>query len=373
MPTFLPLTPVPEKDLPRIPGLPVLKQLKTTFPKRALPGQPEARAAIRTWQGGQLALAVPKNPEVPVRGVQPTTAALAKLRAVIDSETAPTEMMNQKLAPEAFFGTLYSALVVFEYMRLESEYRQRARVRTTLAKTEREWAEALRAMQAAFAAGGLKGVTPAEMARYAKDLTSNRKTLDAITRVANSAVLVDTPAVRATVRAIKGAFVPIDGSFVDISATTLTVPDLCDEPIAQGTFTKFFSKSFSLTVRLYVPCPTWTNPFRWCWKNFTIAGVSFSMGVTVGYRVNCCGATVWGQAYAQACGTILGIRVCAGCSATITGVAGVSRTPVAGNCNYGLGASAALKCTLAGATVFYASVPFGFVVTGPCPPAGLCD
>lgn len=107
-------------------------------------------------------------------------------------------------------------------------------------------------------------------------------------------------------------------------------------------------------------------------KSFTLAGVSFSLDLEVGYRVTCCGAIVWGQASVQACGTIIGITVCAQCTAKITGVAGFGRSGSGNNCTYGIGVNAQLKCTFAGITVFQVQVPFGYNVSGPCPPIGLC-
>ncbi|MDQ5840792.1 MAG: hypothetical protein M3537_06555, partial [Chloroflexota bacterium] len=94
----------------------------------------------------------------------------------------------------------------------------------------------------------------------------------------------------------------------------------------------------------------------------------FSVGLQVGYRITCCGAIAWGQAYVQACASILGRSVCAGCTAKVVGLAGISRSGSGSSCSYGLAVTAELKCTVAGLTVFYASVPYGWTITGPCPP-----
>ena len=115
---------------------------------------------------------------------------------------------------------------------------------------------------------------------------------------------------------------------------------------------------------------TWTNPFRTCRKTFTLAGVSFSVDLTVGYKVTCCGATAFGQAAVQACASIVGISVCAKCTASVAGVAGLVKTSSGSSCSYGLGVNASLKCEFAGVTLLSLSAPFGWTITGPCPPAG---
>jgi hypothetical protein len=215
----------------------------------------------------------------------------------------------------------------------------------------------------------------ADLRGFSQELRKNKANFNSIVNIANSGVIVGAPSGQPlTVNTVAtGGWVPQTGVFIDPGQVVTTIFGLCDKPFAEGVFTKHFSRSFSLTISLTVWCPTWTNPFRTCKKNFTIAGVSFSVDVQVGYRVTCCGATVWGQAQAQACGTIIGITVCAGCTATITGVAGIGRSGTGSNCTYGIGVNAQLKCTFAGITVFYVQVPFGFNVNGPCPPAGLCE
>lgn len=147
-------------------------------------------------------------------------------------------------------------------------------------------------------------------------------------------------------------------------------PNLCEQPV-QGTYTKHISVSFSLSVTVTYWCPTWTNPFRTCTTTFTLAGVSFNAGLNIGYRITCCGAYAWGAAYAEACATIVGISICASCSARVVGLAGVGRSGSGSTCSYGLAVTAELKCTVGGVTVFYAYVPYGWTISGPCPPASL--
>jgi hypothetical protein len=371
MPTTLPLTQVPLADLPKVPGLPKMKQFDTEFPKRTLTTMSDAKKAFRNWQRQQPSVPSPRTTDLAVGAAPLTAARLAQLRAVVDSQAAPAEMLSQKLDANGFFGILYSALTAYEFMKLESERKRRASTGRA-ARADREWDDVVRAAQQAFAAGGLKDVTAGTLSRYAREVASNKDNLNAVIRVADSGVAIGAPSTLDGRTTAVAAFVPVVEHFLDPAIDATHIADLCDDPIATGSFTKHFARSFSLSVRLRVWCPTWTNPFRTCLKTFTIAAVSFSVGVSVGYRVNCCGATAWGQAYAQVCATILGVSLCAGCSATVTGVVGVSRTPVGTSCTYGLGLNAVLTCTLFGHTIFTASVPFGYAVTGPCPPPALC-
>lgn len=372
MPSAMPLKPVGVDRLREVRDLPKMREFSTKYPRRAGASVAAHRKALRAWQQRQPRPVAPKNPQVRVAAVEPTAKQLARLRAVVRSEAGPSALVEQRLNAAGLFGTVYSALASYEFMKLHAEYRRRSGRGGASPATARQWSEIVRAGQAAFQAAGVRGVTEAKLLRYERELTKSRPTLDAVVTVANSGRdAVAGGALRGS-SVISGSFVATVADILDLIEDVTVVPGLCDTPIAQGSFTKHFSRSFSLNVTLTVWCPTWTNPFRTCRKTFTIAGASFSLGLNVGYRVTCCGATAWGQGYAQACGTILGVTVCAGCSATVVGVAGVSRTPVSGGCAYGIGVNATLKCTFAGATVFYASVPFGWTVTGPCPPPGLC-
>lgn len=369
---YVPLQPVPPDQLPQVVGLPAVRQLKATFPKRALTGRADARAALRRWEQNQPAPAAVRNPDVPVKAVRLTRDAVAKLRAVADSDVAPSEFLNQKFDQDSFFGTLYSTLAAYEFMQLQSEYKRRRAAPGAATRVDQEWKRVVNAAQTAFAAAGLAAVQEPDLNRFVQELTASRANLNTVVRLASTAAPVAGSAALTARTAVTASFVPTVGTVRDLSDLVTHIADLCDDPIAQGSFTKHFARSISLSVKIRYWCPTWTNPFRTCTKTFTIAGVSFSIGVTVGYKVNCCGATAWGQAHAQVCATIVGISVCASCTATITGVAGVSRTPVSGGCSYGLGITAVLQCKLAGATILNLSWPFGWTVTGPCPPAGLC-
>jgi len=372
MPTrYMRLEAVSPEELRKIRGLPPTKEHKATFPKRAAAGAADARSALKRWQETQPVPTPPRNPEEAIQAVRLTRAQAAKLRAVADSDAAPAEILNQKLNPKNLFGTLYSALTTYEYMQLQAEYKRRTATGRAAAETERQWQQIVSAAQAAYAAAGLK-VRPADLDQFVKQLTASAANLNAVVRIAGSAAAADRGTALTPNTKVSASFVAVAEKVIDLSTITFPIPGLCDKPIKEGSFTKHFSKSVSLSVKIKYWCPTWTNPFRTCTKTVTLAGVSFTVGVNVGYKITCCGATAWGQGYAQACATIVGISVCASCSATIVGVAGVSRTPVASGCIYGLGINAVLQCKFAGATILYLSWPFGWTVTGPCPPAGAC-
>jgi hypothetical protein len=286
----------------------------------------------------------------------------------LESETGPAEVLAQQLDEATLVGTVYTALLTHQYMRLEAEHRRQLASPKQSARTAEsaEWPRVIDAYGKAFAAAGLKGVDEAKLSRYAKELAGNRRNLDAVTKLVNSATTVGResdlqPAV------VKATFIPVTARIIDPNVLTTFIPNLCKMPLAQGTFTKFFAYSFNWTVSFSAPC----IPKFWktCQYNITLAGVSFNAGVNVGYKVTCCGVTAWGTGTAQACATVIGKTFCASCSANVTAVAGVSHTPgTGGKCNYGLGLNASLSCKLGSSTLFSASVPFGYTIGGPCPP-----
>jgi hypothetical protein len=313
--------------------------------------------------------ALPKNPQITVAAVEPTTAAIARIASVVESDTAPAEILNQNLDEASFIGSVYSAVLTYQYMRMESDNRQRTASPKTRAAAEKEWPDVINAFRKAYAAAGLKNVDEPKMSGYAKGLATNKRNLDAIAKIVNSAKVIESDV--ALPPAIRGSFVPVVAKIIGPAASAVTtIPNLCAVPFAQGSFTKHFSYSFSLGVSFNAPC--FPKVWKMCSYHLTIASVSFSANLNVGYKVNCCGASAWGQGSVQACGSILGHSACASCSATIVGVAGVSRTTGSGgSCNYGLGINASLVCKVGSSTVFSASAPFGYTIAGPCPPAVL--
>lgn len=348
------------------------REYKTKFPRGGARGATRARASFKRWQDAIPLPRPGRNPDSKIKAVRPTRAVFDKLRAVANSTAAPAEMLNQKLAQDQLFGTLFSALATYEYMKAKGALRARTRGGRASERDTARWGGVAAGFSAAFAAAGMPGVTEADLDRFVAELKANRANLDAVIRIANSGVPDRAPRNIRALSVATASFVPFVDKVIDPSIIITPIRNLCDSPLAQGTFTKHFSHSISLSVSISYPCGiSWTG-IKWCKKTVTLAGVSVSFDVNVGYKVNCCGATVWGQASSQVCATIVGITVCAGCKATIIGVAGISRTPVASGCSYGLGINATLVCTFAGATILNLSYPFGWTVTGPCPPAGLC-
>jgi len=362
------LVPVSPEELTRVPGFATVKKHSADFPKRAT-----AAAQLRSRQRRLITSVKPPTVTQPrpkrVEATRLTTAQLTKLRSVRQSPAATAEMVAQKLDPDQTLGLVYSAVATLEYTKLKAERARRLKKAGDRARVDAQWAKVVEGAQDAFAAGGMTRVTEAGLDKMAKELSRSRANFNAVVDIANGAT--DT-AFSGGPKLAFGGFVTVAELIADVLDPVVTPApaDLCDRPI-EGKYTKHISRSFSLSVRLTVWCPTWTNPFRTCTKTFTIASVSFSVGLEVGYRITCCGATAYGAAYAQVCGSIVGVTVCASCSAKVVGVAGVGKSGSGSSCSYGLGVTAELKCTVAGITVFQASVPYGWTVTGPCPPASL--
>lgn len=362
---------VKEEERGKVKDLPPAKEHEAKFGKgRAAGKATDLRREIKEWQQKQKLSESRKNPEVKIKAQAPSAANVARLAAVVASDAAPEEIVRQKFDEEQFFGTLFSTLATYEYLRMEGEYKKRKANVRTAKNADAEWAKIVEGFRAAFDSAGLK-MSEAQLAKYAKELAGNKRNLEAVARIANTRVAGEARTTE-DLGSFVGAFTTVTAYFIDPNLFTNVIPNLCSVPFAQGTFTKFWGRSWDLTASLPYPCPTWTNPFRICWSTVKIATVSVNVGLNVGYKVSCCGASAWGQAYAQACGTVLGVTKCVGCTATVVGVAGFSRYPSGSQCIYGLGINASVKCTVFGATVFNAGWSFGYTITGPCPPAGLC-
>jgi hypothetical protein len=374
MPRSIKFKPLNDAALVRATG----KKFSSSYPKRAITQQ-ELRSAMKSWQSRQTPPAVPSIKESKINAIRFRASDIGKLRKISESPTPTAEaIVGQKMGPDEILGTLYSALTALEFTKMESEYKRQmasainpsARIRV-----QSQWNQVVKAAQLAYASGGLKGLTETDLHGFSQELMRNKANFNSIVNIANKGVVGDgasgEPLTMNTLAT--GGWVAQTGVFSDPGQIVTTIENLCDKPIAEGVFTKSFSQSFALTVRIKVWCPTWSHPGRMCKKKFTIAGVSFDMSMQVGYSVTCCGATVWGEASAEACGTILGIEFCAGCTATITGVTGIGRSGTGSKCTYGLGINAELQCTFAGIPVFDFQDCFPYAVNGPCPPLGLCD
>lgn len=356
-----------------------IRRFSAKYPKESVT-RPELRKSSRSWQSQQTPPKLPPIKARTIKAVRFTTSDLGKLRAISESPTPTAEaIVRQKMNTDQILGTLYSALTALEFTKMESEYKRRMASATASAartRVQSEWAQVVKAVQQVYASAGLKRLKETDLRDLSQELRKNKANFNALATIANSAVPADAstrqPLDGKTV--VTGGWVPQTAVFPDLGETVSTIPGLCDKPFVEGVFTKTFSRSFDWTVHVdRWWCPKWTDPFRLCPKDITLAGASFSMSLEVGYRVTCCGATAWGQGNAEACGTVLGFSACADCTAKITGVTGIGRSATGSNCTYGIGLIAEAKCTFLGETIFEAKVPFGYTVNGPCPLLGLCD
>lgn len=316
------------------------------------------------------------------RRAEEAEAAARKSRALLKGKTTPRSVTRgpqrgaKALTPSRLFGTLYSAFNTLAYIRMKDEYRRRKALAggspLAQAGVDARWRQIVASAQTAFKVGGL-AVSEATLDGYAQQLKANGAYFASVTNLWHAAVPAGPGGVLSSSAPVLAAFVPTVVAATDLVPVTSLVPDICATPLKQGSFTKHIANSVTLRVRITYWCPTWSDWSRTCTTTVTLASVGFSVDINVGYKITCCGATAWGQASTQACASALFISACAGCTGTIVGVAGVSRTPVAGgSCSYGLGITASLKCVLAGITLLNVSYTFGWVVTGPCPPANVC-
>jgi predicted FMN-binding regulatory protein PaiB len=372
MPTEKGMKQVPAGKLKKIKGLPKMTQQRFQLGKtvKVLPAA-QLNSTAKKWMMSRQPPKMAEAKERKIKGLRLKAKDVERLRRVSESD-APTQeiVATQKLRPDDIMGVLYSSIVAFEYNKLQGERKLRerqAKTPTAKAKLAKEWSAIVSAMGKSYAAVGVKSVTEKDLNAFAKELTRNAANFNAIAKIANTA---EEGKSVAKLTKVQGGFLTQHLTLPDLELEKIVIPHFCDGPLVEGKFTKHFSKSFALKVKLWVPCPKWSNPFRWCKKTFTLAGVSFNASVEVGYRINCCGGVAWGQAHVEVCGTIVGIKVCASCTATISAVVGIGRTGGSGGqCVYGLGFTASLVCKLAGITLLNASVPFGWSVSGPCPPA----
>ncbi len=364
------LVPVSAEQVAKESGMGKAREHAVDFPKKSVTAA-ELRKARKEAFSRVKAPTGPQPKPKPINGVLPTSKELGRLTAIHESTAATAEMVAQDLDVDGAVGLTYSALVAYEYAQKKAELKQRLAKAKDKRRVEAQWEKIVEAAQDALRKAGVKEVSEADLDRVASELTRSKADFNAVVEIANSARDVIEVPFEGGIPTPRGNFLTIYDVFRDGLDIVLPVPpDLCERPI-EGRYTRHFSYGFSLSVRFTYWCPTWTNPFRTCTTTVTLAGVSFALGLEVGYRLTCCGAVAWGQAYARTCATIVGITVCADCTARVVGVVGVGRTGSGTYCNYGLGLTAELKCTVGGVTVFYANVPFGWTVTGPCPPKAL--
>ncbi len=376
MPKKASLLKLPEDKVSKMKGMGKVKKRTTKFPKKAKKAV-KLKSDLKKWQQSVKAPKAPRVHEKKIKAIRLKSKHVTQLRRINENPVATAEIVAQKMSPDDVLGVMYSSLSTYEYYKMQAEYKKRlrkARGRKAREKLRQQWEEIVKSGQKSFTAAGLKRVTEKDLNGFSRELKRSKNNFNTIANIANTAVSDGVTkkaaaAATTTIASPTGAFIPAVGAVVDPAMTVMTAAtDICDHPL-EGSFTKDISQTFEMKTRLYVWCPTWYAPWRWCWRTFVLAGVSYSVGLDVGYRVSCCGASAWGRAYAEACGTLIGIRICAGCTASVYAVAGVGRTQTTGgDCSYGLGMTAQLNCQLAGIPVFAFAYSFGYTITGPCPP-----
>jgi hypothetical protein len=336
----------------------------TQWPRNSVT-QAEADEALKKWQESLPEPKAPENPPLKVRAAEPTPAMFSKLAAVLDSDDTLAAMVDQQFDAGAFTGAVYSAVLTHRYLTAETEHKRR--VATGARKeSETQWREAVGAIQKSFALAGLIGLSEERLSQFAKNLADDPRSLKAVAKLADGARMEEESSDDKPATAPLAQFVAATAKVVG-PADSLTVKSPCDAPLSQGSLVKHFGGSFSFTVRLQLPC----IPKFWklCWYNFKF-GASYGFDINIGYKVTCCGVSAWGIATAQACANVGPVKLCAGCTGAIVGVAGLGKIPSSdgGSCVYGLGVNASLNCKVAGVTVFTASTSWGWTIKGPCPP-----
>ncbi len=315
-----------------------------------------------------------------VKGMPLFASDVAKLHEISTSSSPLAEAVsNQKATPEEIIGTLSTSLLTLEYVKMKSALNtalSNAANEQEKAKINATYKEAIKSFQMAYSSIGLKGINERTMDGYSTEILKDTNAFNSVVNIYNSKLLLKQPgkpifsASSVAVGKFETEVAKIDDNLVGVTVLPLNI---CKRPFVQGAFTKHFGQSFNLRVTISLPCVTkrcWGIPcgFGWCTHTYTLANLSYNVDLSVGYKLTCCGGSAWGSASANVCASLLGKQFCAGCSANIVGVAGISRTPNASNCIYGLGLRAQLKCTFAGITVLNLSVPFAHTFTGPCPP-----
>lgn len=353
------------EQLSEIPGFKRTPVFEAQYPKKTVTAA-EAKAAQAKWLASVAAPKVEQPAAKPIKAVMLTASHVTALRAITESEAPTAALIAQEMSPEDLLGVAYSAFVTFNYTKLASENKKRSAAARTTAAATAQWKQVIDGATGAFAAAGLKNLKEADLDKMAAELGRNKANFNAVATMANSAVAAPLPD---TARVGIGNFVT-QTAVLAVGPVVISAPaNLCSQPLAQGSYTKHFGKTFSLQVSFNAPC----IPKFWktCHYTVTIASLSYNVDLNVGYKITCCGASAWGQAAAQVCGSVLGHTACASCTASIIGVAGLSKNAIGGQCSYGLGVTASLQCKVGSWTVLNVSAPFGWSVQGPCPPLNL--
>jgi len=355
------------EQLSEIPGFKRMPTFEAKFPKKTATAA-EAKAAQAKWLDSVAAPKLEQPSAKTIKAVRLTADHVTTLRAISESDAPTAALIAEKMSPEDLLGVVYSAFVVFNYTKAAADNKAQSAKSATAksAAASTQWKQVVDGHTAAFASAGLKNVKEADLNKMAAELGRNKANFNAVATMANTAVAKELPD---TAKPGKGNFVTQTAK-LNLGPTAISVPaNLCSQPFVQGSYTKHLGHSFSLQVSFSAPCV----PKFWktCQYTLTIANLSYNVDLNVGYKITCCGVSVWGQAGAQVCGSILGHTACASCTATIVGVAGLTKLPVGGQCSYGLGVTASLQCKVGSWTVLSVSASYGWSVLGPCAPINL--
>ncbi len=358
-----------------------MNTIKFSYPKNNT-RQGGITTALDNFQKETKLVELPKaqlHAPIAIKGRVIFSSDVAALDAIARSTSPHTEAIgNQKLMPEDIIGILSTSLLTLEFTKAQGMYKKALADAKAVDKAEvqKNWAEAVTEFKKGFAQIGVTVNDEKQLNSFAKELTANKDAFASVVNISNSKKITEAAAAikfKGAVSAM-GKFESLQLKVDEKLIGNIILPaNLCKTPFAQGSFTKHFGQSFNLQVTLSLPCiirwkwgfiPIW----GWCQNTYNLAGLSYNVDLNVGYRVTCCGGEAWGAASANVCASILGHQFCAGCSAAIVGAVGIARTPSGSNCIYGLGLRAQLTCTFAGITVLNVVYPFGYTLTGPCPP-----
>lgn len=349
------------------------KELRAKFPKAKIAKGLSNKRMIAFKRAQRMPKVV--STKINIKASPINAAKIKTFFAVRDAPSVTAAIdKSYKKNLGAYVGTSHSVMTTLAYIEMQAEFKKRLRAargpRGKL-KVTQEWSKVVKAASAVNKIAGGGALSEAKLNGMAKALRSNKAHFKEALEMKNSSIA--SAAQTLTPRTKINAAILAD-TLLDAARNNGVIDagsDICDTPI-EGSYTQQYSNSFSIKVNYRVWCPTWRKPLRTCKRTITLAGVSFNMGIQVGYRVTCCGAVVWGQGYVNACGTIIGIKACAGCEASVVGVAGIGRTPISGGqCDYGVGAVATVTCKVGGVKVLNVKYTFGFTVKAPCPPASL--
>lgn len=359
--------------------------------KRATKTQLQSK--LRAWAESQKPPEV-KDKSVRVRSRLVNAKDMNAFRSIRTNKAPLAEaLQNQKMDIPTLVGLQWSFIATHEYALVRTAYKnslrkaRTARVsltkRTALIKEiDKGWKKVVAEYGRAFAVTGVRNVTEQKLDGAVNAMTSSRKAHSEFLSMYDSVQgrplsLAGRPSwITGIVHATRDVIQYKDWNVIHVD------PDWCGFDPITGVHTEHFSKGFELTTTVDYPCGVkWCSKYgipyacgiNWCSKTITLISGSVSFSVDIGYELDCCGASSWGSAEVEACGTILGATLCAGCSAAVGTVTGVGEITVEGSeCSYGLGIVLSVHCYLADYTVLSASYPIGWVITGPCPPEGIC-